>query len=205
MFRSLRRLFQSPHPLDPENLGDKARDIVFRVMGDNDIETCLAFYRANEAANFPPGRLELYAERLRSREFLTLLALRSDRPVGCCGIYHSKTAEGIPVGFFCFGMVDPGQQRTGIGTAQVLVRLALLPVTSDLVVAAMAAVPNSMSFYKRFGFVFGHEIQGTDGGTYPLGLLRASASFVADCKVVLEQRRITYPDVLSLIPYRPPT
>src|SRR5687767_12986819 len=120
MLRFLRRLLRSSHPLAPENLGDRTKDIAFRVMEESDISTCLAFYRANEAAHFPAGRFEHYEGKLRSRGFLTLLAMRDGRPVGCCGIHYTSSTEGIPVGFFCFGMVDPAHQRRGVGTAQVL-------------------------------------------------------------------------------------
>lgn len=204
MLQFLRRLVFPPHPLSPSNLGTKVRDVAFRVMEDDDIDTCISFYRANEARNFPPGNLDFYSERLRKREFLTLIALRSNRPVGCCGIYYSKSTEGIPIGFFCYGMVDPSHQRTGIGTAQVLVRLALLPVAPHGAIAAMAAVPNSIYFYQRFGFEFEQEIQGADGGKYPLGLLKASVDLVNQCKVTLAKRNITYPDVGGLIPYQLP-
>lgn len=203
MLQFLQRLLPPPHPLSPSNLGTKIRDIVFRVMEDDDIDTCISFYRANEAKNFPPGLLEFYSERLRKREFLTLIALRSNRPVGCCGIYYSKSAEGIPIGFFCYGMVDPNHHRTGIGTAQLLVRLALLPLAPTGAVAAMAAVPNSIYFYQRFGFEFDQEIRGADGGKYPLGLLKVSTDVINQCREFLAKRNITYPDVEHLIPHQP--
>jgi hypothetical protein len=101
-------------------------------------------------------------------------------------------------------MVDPDHQRTGIGTAQLLVRIAMLPVIKekDLAIAAMTAVPNSVSFYRRFGFDFTHEVTADDGGTYPLGLLKTSPSFIEDCQRVLAHRDITCPDVRDRIPFR---
>jgi GNAT superfamily N-acetyltransferase len=202
MLRFLGRLFHSSHPLDTENLGERTRDITFRMVEDADIPTCLALYRANEAAHFPAGRFEYYEAKLRGHEFLTLLAMRDGRPIGCCGIHYTTSTEGIPVGVLCFGMVDPAHQRQGVGTAQVLVRLALLTATDDLAIAAMFAVPSSVSFYKRFGFEFDREARGDDGGTYPFGLLKATQSFIEDCRGVLEQRHISYPDVRDRIPHR---
>jgi len=198
MLRFVRRLFCSS-VLDPANLGERARDVVFREMKEADIPTCLGFYRGNEAAHFPPGRFEYYAEELRERAFLTLIATRENRPVGCCGIQLGANGAAT----FCFGMVDPAFQRQGIGTAQVLVRIALLDPVNDLAVAGLLAVPGSVSFYKRFGFVFMREVPGEDGGIYQLGVIMVSRSFVEDCRNVLAERNITYPDVRDKIPKEP--
>jgi predicted N-acetyltransferase YhbS len=170
-------------------------------MEDDDIPTCLSFYRANEVAHFPPGRFDYYAEKLRRREFLTLLATRAQKPVGCCSIIVVENGAGR-VGVLCFGLVDPSHQRQGIGTAQLLVRLALLTPVNALAYAMMFAVPNSLSFYRRFGFDFSREALADDGATYPLGILQVSQSFIEYCRSVLAQRNITYPDVRDRIPKR---
>jgi predicted N-acetyltransferase YhbS len=203
MLRFLRRLIRASHPFDANKLGERAGDIAFRVMEDDDITTCLSFYRANEAAHFPPGRFDYFAEKLRRREFLTLLAMRDQKPVGCCGIsYDVARNGGGQAGVLCFGMVDPAHQRRGIGTAQLLVRIASLTPVNDLVYAVMFAVPNSVSFYRRFGFDFNHEAAADDGATYPLGILKVSQSLIEDCRDVLARRNVTYPDVRDKIPKR---
>jgi len=203
MLGFLRRLIRSSHPFDPNTLAERARDITFRVVEDDDIPICLSFYRANEAAHFPPGRFDYYAEKLRRREFLTLLATRDQKPVGCCGISYDVVNNGAGrAGVLCFGLVDPAHQRQGIGTAQLLVRIALLTPVNDLAYAVMFAVPNSVSFYRRFGFDFNREALADDGATYPLGILRVSQNFIDGCRGVLAQRNITYPDVREQIPKR---
>lgn len=201
MFRLIRRFFRSSHPLDAANLGDRVRDIKFRVAEAADIPTCMGFYRANEEAHFPPGRFEHYESQLRNHEFLTLLAMREDIPVGCCGINYAES-EGIPFSVLCFGMVHPTHQRQGIGTAQLLVRLAMLTVKDEMAVAAMYAVPGSVSFYSRFGVRFDSKAVLDDGHTYPFGVLKVSQSFIDECCSVLAQRNITYPDVKNRIPQR---
>jgi GNAT superfamily N-acetyltransferase len=198
MLRFLRRLFREPHPLDPDVVGDRARDITFRVMQDEDVPICLSLYRANEAAHFPPGRFEYYESRLRSRQFLTLIACRGDEPVGCSGIQYD--ADGVAV--LCFGMVSPSHHRRGIGTAQLLVCLALVTPIDDIATVAMFAIPGSVSFYRRFGFVFLRHAQGDDGSTYPLGVLRFNQTVIDDCRTLLASRRIAYPDVRDSIPQR---
>jgi predicted N-acetyltransferase YhbS len=203
MLRFLRRLIRPSHPFDANNLGERARDVAFRVMEDDDIATCLSFYRANEAAHFPPGLFGYYAEKLRRREFLTLLATRDQKTVGCCGISYDVAKNGAgQAGVLCFGMVDPPHQRRGIGTAQLLVRIASLTPVNDLAYAVMFAVPNSVSFYRRFGFDFSREAAGDDGATYPLGILEVSQSLIEDCRGVLARQNITYPDVRDKIPKR---
>jgi predicted N-acetyltransferase YhbS len=173
-------------------------------MQEDDIPTCLSFYRANEAAHFPPGLFDHYADQLRRRNFLTLLAVRDDKPVGCCGISYTILPKGSPIAVFCFGMVDPSRQRKGIGTAQALVRLALLSANDDPAIATMFAVPGSVPFHRRFGFRFDCELPADDRGVYPFGLLRASQSFIDDCRAEVARRNITYPDVRDSIPRHKP-
>jgi len=201
ILRRLRRIFCSRHPFDPENLGDKARDVAFRVMEDGDIDTCLSFYRANEAAHFPPEVFAQYEAQLRAREFLNLVGMRGGRPVGCCGMAYLQSREGLDVANFCFGMVDTVGQGQGVGTAQVLARIGMLRTTNDFAVAVMYAVPTAVRFYKRFGFDFSCEMP-ANGRLYPFGVLRASQSFLDDCKAELARRNITCPDVRDRIPRR---
>jgi len=202
MFRFLQHLFRTPELLDPEILGDNARNVAFRVMEENDIVTCMSFYRANEA-HFPRGQSERYEAELRRREFLTLMATRDDKPVGCCGINYMGSIEGFPVATLCFGMVDPAHQRRGIGTAQVLVRFALLTPVNGFAIVAMNAVPDSIWFYRRFGFDFSREARAADGGTYPFSAIKLPQSLIDKCRLVLAERNITYPDVRGRIPNCP--
>ena len=198
MFEFLRSLFR--HPFDNANLSKRARDISFRLLEDADIPTCIGFYRANEAAHFPPGLVDYYESKLRAREMLTLIATRNGTPVGCCSITCATSKEGMPVATLCFGLVDPAHQRQGIGTAQLLVRLALLTTTKEVAVAALLAVPGSVSFYRKHGFDFRRTTRGDDGRTYPLGVLVVSKGLIDHCRTQLAKRNIKYPDVSHLIP-----
>jgi len=202
MWQFIRRLMRSKHPLDDANLSDRARDITFREMQEGDIETCLAIYRANEAAHFPAGKLAHFESALRDGQALVLMATREDRSIGCCGLNYTTSAEGIRAAWFCYGMVDPAFQRQGVGTAQALVRIGLLKATNDLAIAAMLAVPGSVAFHKRFGFEFLQEVCADDGVVYPYGMLRMSQSFIDDCRAVMSRRRIVYPDIGDRIPER---
>ena len=100
----------------------------------------------------------------------------------------------------CFGMVAPSHQRQGIGTAQLLVRLALLEPVDGVADVAMMAVPGSVSFYRRFGVIFMKTLPGNDGSFYAFGQLRVTASEIEDCRALLAERRIVYPDVRDQIP-----
>jgi GNAT superfamily N-acetyltransferase len=168
-------------------------------MEEDDTEACLSFYRANEAAHFPPGGFASYAETLPRGKFLTLVATRGQKPVGCCSIKLINYGA-HPIGLLCYGLVDPAHQRQGIGTAQLLVRIRLLTPINGLARAVMFAVPNSVSFYRRFGFDFSGEALAGDGLTYPFGILKCSESFIKHCRGALAQRNITYPDVRDKIP-----
>jgi GNAT superfamily N-acetyltransferase len=201
MFLSLHRLLHpKPHPLDPGNLGEKARDVTFRVMEENDVELCLSLYRATEPQRHPYGGFDQYEAALRAKIFLTLIAMRDGKPVGCCSVHRHMALRDLPSLWFCYGMVDPKYQRQGVGTAQVLARMALLTSTDDLAVAGMSALPQSFAFYRRFGFEFSPFTYKEGGLVYHFGQLRVSQSFIDDCRNEMSRRNITCPDVRDRIP-----
>ena len=198
MLRRLRQFFRFPDPLDPQVIGERVRDVHFRVMEEADIGFCLSLYRANEAAHFPLGLFDYYAGVLRRGEFLTLIAERDDRPVGCCGLqYHGPGQAALG-----FSMVAPAHQRQGIGTAQLLVRLALItPSVHGTATVAMTAVPNSLPFYRRFGFASMGNLPAADGNTYPTAILRLNSARIHACRKLLAARGITFPEVGARIPF----
>ena len=169
-------------------------------MEEQDIPTCLSIYRANEE-HFPPGHFEYFEKSLRNGGFVTLIATRNDQPVGFCGLCHETTKTGR-IALLCYGIVTPTHYRSGIGTAQLLTRIALITPVSDLTYATMLAVPNSVPFYRRFGFDFSRDATAEDGRVYPFGMLKISQRFIEDCRTTLARRNITYPDVRDKIPER---
>jgi predicted N-acetyltransferase YhbS len=194
----LRTLLKERNPLDPAIVGARVRDVSFRVMEDADIPICLSLYRANEVRHFPPDRSGLYEAELRSRRLLNLIASRDGEPVGCGAIsFQSRDRVG-----FCFGMVAPERQRQGVGTALFLARLGLLRSSGGVITVTITAVPGSLQFYRRFGFLFFGNAGGADGSFYPLGTLHVRAEEIDPCRRLLAERNIICPDLGSELPQR---
>jgi GNAT superfamily N-acetyltransferase len=191
-----RNVFGRRNPLDPGNLGARVRDVSFRVMDDADIPICLAIYRANEAAHFPRGFFERYEAHLRSGRFLNLMTMRDGEPVGCGGLVYDGNGEA----WLCFGMLAPSHQRQGLGTAMFLARLALLTPVGGWSTIRIAAVPGSMAFYRRFGFLFAQGSSNVGGVFHPVGTLHLRAAEIEACRTILAERRISYPNISDKIP-----
>ena len=199
LMKSLRGVFARRMPLSARNLGEHVRDVSFRVMDDADIPLCLSLYRANEATHFPKGFFHDYEARLRGRQLLNLIAMRGGEPVGCGGLVYDANGNA----WFCFGMVAPAHQRTGIGTALMLARLALLTPVDGWCAIAITAVPTSVSFYRRFGFTFLPATTDGNGTLHSIAFLDVPAAEVEACRTFLAARRIVVPNAQDAIPRIP--
>ena len=196
LIKSLRDVFARRRPLAARNLREHVRDVSFRVMEDADIPLCVALYRANEAEHFPPGLSQYYEADLRNGQLLNLIAMRGGEAVGCGGLAYHANGDA----WFCFGMVAPAHQGKGIGTALMLTRLALLTPVDGWCGIGITAVPGSVTFYRRFGFLFLPAMT----TSYSIAFLDVRAAEVEACRLFLAERRITFPDASDAIPRVPP-
>ncbi len=200
----LARFFRNPFvrrtPLDPANLGPGVRDLALRVMEDADVPFCLDLYRANEAEHFPGGYFDQYEGQLCAGDFLNLVAVREREPVGCVGLMSDANGDV----WLCFAMVAPSHQRNGVGTALLLTSLALLTPVNGWSTMRLTAVPGSVRFYRRFGFLFAPAMADHKGVVHSTACLDLRAAEIDACRAVLAERRISYPDVREQIPRQMP-
>jgi GNAT superfamily N-acetyltransferase len=195
LMKSLRDVFARRSPLSARNLGEHVRDVSFRLMDDADIPLCLSLYHAN-VRHFPPGFFDHYAASLHGRQFLNLIAMRGGETVGCGGLVYDAGGSA----WFCFGMVAPAHQRQGIGTGLMLARLALLTPVDGWCAIAITAVPGSVSFYRRFGFLFLPAVADATGTLHSTAFLDVPAAEVEACRILLAARRITVPNARDAVP-----
>lgn len=122
-----------------------------RLYRPADRSGCLRLFDENVPGFFAAGErmdFEAFLDR-EARRCAYRVVLRGGRIVACGG--HVIEPDGQTVSL-CWGMVDPGLQGTGIGTALTRSRL---DAARDMPGAARARLDTSQhtqGFYARFGF-----------------------------------------------------
>jgi ribosomal protein S18 acetylase RimI-like enzyme len=122
-----------------------------RLYGPADRGECLRLFDGNVPAFFAAGERAAFEAFLdqAAQQCAYRAVLRDGRIVACGG--HALEPDGRTVSL-CWGMVDPGLQRTGIGTALTLARLEAarsLPGTARI---RLDTSQHTQGFYARFGF-----------------------------------------------------
>src|SRR5678816_2032909 len=123
MFSRIYHFFRGPNPLHPAVLAGRLSPVTFRRFGPQDLPQCLELYALNETGRFPPGVAAHYEESLMKANTYFLVAESDGRIIASGGLSYFGRED---VAVLSFGLVHPGQQGKGIGTALLLARLALL-------------------------------------------------------------------------------
>jgi hypothetical protein len=100
--------------------------------------------------------------------------------------------------------VRPIEQRTGIGTALLLARLALLKKDEPVYRVFIFAVAKSLGFYERFGFRFLAPWKDIHGQKHPAGSLVISYAEAQECRQLLADHGISVPHDENEVPFRMP-
>lgn len=124
-----------------------------RLIADEDTARCEEIYLANEVDYFPEGFFDSFRHWLRAKDSLQFIAELDGNVVGVGGISLRDEFWG-ETAVLEYGMVHPAYARRGVGTALLLVRIAALPKTKLPCKVLMSSAGETVSFYKRFGFVF---------------------------------------------------
>src|SRR5262249_20694616 len=127
----------------------RLRPLHIRRYRSSDLERCLEIYRLNEPGRFPAGVLDHYQSGLRDGRAYFVVVEQEGQVVATGGIQHCEHSRSA----LCYGLVHPKHQNSGIGTALLLARLALLNLKrTHPYVVSIACVESSLGFYERFGF-----------------------------------------------------
>lgn len=125
--------------------------VIARAYAPSDQDACLALFDGNVPAFFSPS------ERADFERFLTRqpmnppyqLLVRADRVVGCGGLIVEKDRM---TACLCWGMVDRGLQRTGLGRILTELRLGLAAAIPGIVQVRLDTSQHTQGFYALFGF-----------------------------------------------------
>ncbi len=146
--RRLRLIFDTWYPWNLKKVEGKVRALKFRPLEMADIDWCLRLYTRNARCGVPENGQSLYEEYLESREHLVLIAEDSGERVGTFGIHWSDDTTG----YISYLLVDPGAQRSGVGTTMVLAAAALLGTGGPEKYLTLTAFDTAVPFYHRLAF-----------------------------------------------------
>jgi len=162
--------------------------VQFRVYEERDFHKLMSLYRLNSAGRFPEGEEVAFAAHLRRPQNGMIVAEVHGRIVGCSGLM--QLGKGIYT--LCYSIVHPDYQRQRIGTTMTLLRVARTAIgySSTVHHILIFAVPASMSFYHRFGFVDQGTWMASDGTEYPFAALSYPVHIARQVDEVLKWRDI---------------
>lgn len=191
MNQSWWRCLTPASPLKRSVWEGKLAPMTFRPFARADIEPCLELYELNEPGRFPPGGLPEYLSHLAQRRAYTICLDGPDGLVACGGLaYHEGRRHS---GLLCYGLVHPAHHGTGIGTALLLARLALLDPNRHWYSICIAALEKSFGFYRRFGFSSAGSWCDKSGARHTFGALFIFGYQIRRIRKLLAAHKVEYP------------
>lgn len=137
--------------------------VVFRNYSPSDFASLVEIHDLHAEGRFPAGSRADYVIYLNSIEQGTIVAELNGRIIGTAGL--NQVGEGIFV--LCYGLIHPDFQNRRIGSTLTLLRIAATAGHVPVVHAMIFAVPQSIPYYSRFGFIESGKWKGCDGKHYP--------------------------------------
>lgn len=122
--------------------------VVFRGYAPKDRESCLRIYDENQPGRFPATDRNVFSDYLQGSEKCLIVAESESEVIGFSGI----TLHGENVATLCYGILSPRVQRQRIGATLTLLRISLIPPSSEGDLEMIHAVDQSLPIYRRFGF-----------------------------------------------------
>lgn len=121
-----------------------------RSYQDTDRAACLRLFRSNVPHFFAPSEeADFHTFLTRDADADYFVVTESGRPLGCGGVYVEDDRAGL-----CWGMVERGRYRQGIGAFLLRGRLEHLRRTYPHVnTVRLDTSGHSQGFFARFGFV----------------------------------------------------
>lgn len=190
---------KGPNPLHPGNWEGRLSPLEFRRLQTSDIPECLEIYKLNEPGRFPEDTIGQYEKSLRTQSSYFLVAEKKGRIIASGGMAYFQNPY---LAILCFGLVRPSDHGTGIGTALLLARLALLKEDELVHRVFIFAVEKSFGFYQRFGFQPTRSWRDAKGNEHPSGYLVITNAEVQQCRRLLADHGISVPHDGDQVPFR---
>jgi len=199
LLNRLGHFIKGPNPLHPAVWEGRLSPLAFRRLQPADVSQCLEIYKLNEPGRFPEGVLSEYEKCLREQASYFLVAERNGEIIATGGMsYFQKPYLSV----FSFGLVRPADQKSGVGAALLLARLALLKKSEPVHRVLIFAVAKSFGYYERFGFGFFGKWKDVQGREHPTGSLLVSCEEAQKCRQLLSDHGISVPNDEDQVPFR---
>jgi GNAT superfamily N-acetyltransferase len=195
----VRDFLQGPQPLPPAAWEGRLSPRTFRRFDRRDLPQCLELYALNEPGRFPMGVKPQYEKSLTEGHAYHLVTDDSGQIVATGGVAYLHREDRVCL---CFGLVHPGHQGRGIGTALLMARLAMLKPRRFTYDVFIFAVEASLPFYRRFGFSDYLPWRDPHGSLHPSGHMRLNRSDIRKCRELLCAHGIVLPDDEDQVPFR---
>ena len=190
MFSRLFHFIKGPNPLQPSIWKGRLRPLTFRRFAPQDASQCLKLCRLNQPGRFPANTAKLYEEAMAGQSLYQLVVEKEGRIIATASLSNLVSKRSA---VFSYGLIHPDYQGQGLGTAMTLVRLAKLDPTVPLCLVFIFAVRDSITFYRRMGFRQFSPWSDESGGTHPSGLLRFGSKEILQCRALLQDHDIEWP------------
>lgn len=160
----------------------------FRAYEHRDFCRLINLYRVHAEGRSLVGGEEAFAEHLHLPMNGMIVAELNGRIVGCSGLM--QLGKGIYT--LCYSLVHPDYQRQRIGTTMTLLRIARTGIgySSTIHHALIFAAPDSLSFYRRFGFTDHGIWMADDGKEYPYAAVSYPVHIARQIDEILKWREI---------------
>ncbi|MBN9481610.1 MAG: GNAT family N-acetyltransferase [Bordetella sp.] len=125
--------------------------LIARPYRADDCEACLALFDGNTPRFFDASEREGFVAYLEETAFAhTYLVIeRNGRVVACGG--HAVEPDRVSAAL-CWGMVDNGLHRQGVGRTLTEARIAAARATPGITRIILNTSQHTQGFYARFGF-----------------------------------------------------
>ncbi len=186
LFDRLRR-WVAPNAIHRQLFPRPSVDFRLRPYREPDRDAMLGLYDANAPDRFPePDRLkfERFLDSDPESDSYFVAESAGGEIVACGGVslLHDR------VNVLSYGLVSPEHQGRGVGSALALARLTFATRVAGQNFSLIFAVPKSLGFYHRFGYVEVGAWDGDDGKQYPAAGLGYAHDVFEPIESILEER-----------------
>ena len=194
MFTNLKRLFAQTS-LEYQLLPEPKLDFRLREYCERDFQSVIDIYNLNAPDRFPVGDFDRFVAYLKKSQKTYFVAESVHHGiVGAGGIV--ALAENIHV--LCYGLIHPSHQNKRVGSTLVTARILAATKNDGVHFSVIFAVPKSIGYYNKFGYVQGGHWKTNAGTDFPSGVIYYHSSTLVRIRKILKNRGHLLPEIQAI-------